>query len=65
MIVASSGSPFGAMQPPTTVITMGKSSFVVFETGLAVNFITVFFSLSVVSALMIGGWMTGTSDMYE
>jgi len=53
------------MQPPTTVITIGNSSFVVFETGLAVNFITVFFSFSVVSRRMIGGCSTGTSDMYE
>ena len=63
MIVASSGSPFGAMQPPTIVITSGKSSFVVLETGLAVNFMAVFFSFSVVSARMIGGWITGTRAM--
>ena len=51
------------MQPPTIVMTSGKSSFVVLETGLAVNFMAVFFSFSVVSAFMIGGWITGTRAM--
>jgi len=33
------------------------------ETGLATAFMTVCLSFIVVRSLMIGSWMTGTSDM--
>ena len=51
------------MRPPRIVMTRGKRSFVVLETGLATGFITVWRSFFVVRSRMIGGWMIGTSDM--
>ena len=63
MIVPKSGNPFGAMMPPMIVMTRGKRSFVVLETGRAVGFIAVDRSFFVVKRRMIGGWMIGTRDM--
>ena len=55
MIVARRGRPLGAIRPPTMVMTMGKSIFVVLETLFAWLFMTVVRSFCVVSILMMGG----------
>ncbi len=61
----TSGTQMGASTPATTVTTMGKSIKTVLETGTSVLSIRILRSCSVVSSLMTGGWIMGTSAMYE
>ena len=65
MMVASRGRPLGAMNPPKMVTTIGKTILVVFDAGFVwVNSdMLICRSFSVVSSLIIGGWITGTRDM--
>src|SRR5512136_624282 len=65
MIVPSNGNPFGAIRPPITVTTKGKRILVVFETELLTAPMLITLSSLEVKSFMIGGWITGTKDMYE
>ena len=58
------GAVEGSMQHTTIVTITGNIILSRLETGLSCS-ILILRSFSVVSALMIGGWMIGTSDMYE
>ena len=61
-----SGVPRGAMMDAITVTTMGNRMRVVLDTGACCTMpMTICFSRAVVSTRMIGGWISGTSDMYE
>ena len=66
MTVPINGAPLGARIEAKMVTTTGKIILVVFEIGcfLAAP-MTICLSLFVVSARMIGGWISGTKDIYE
>ncbi|OPY06818.1 MAG: hypothetical protein A4E67_01356 [Syntrophaceae bacterium PtaB.Bin038] len=59
-----SGAASGSISTHTIVTAIGKMIRSVFDTGRSCSITTVriFF---VVSSFMIGGWMIGTSAMYE
>ncbi len=65
MIVPINGAPFGARIEAKIVTTIGKKIFVVLDTGWRTATMTICRSFWVVRARMIGGWMSGTRDMYE
>ena len=65
MIVPRSGNPIGAIRPPITVTTKGKRILVVFETDFLTTPMLMTFSCLEVKSFMMGGWITGTKDIYE
>jgi hypothetical protein len=60
--IARSGAAGGTMRTPTNVTASGKMILTFCETGRGVSMTTIR-SFSVVSSLMIGGWMRGTRAM--
>ena len=62
--IPTSEAASGRSSETITVTITGKSIFSSFETGRRVS-ITTLRSFFVVSARIIGGWMTGTSAIYE
>src|SRR6478672_12636328 len=66
MTMPIKGAPLGARIEAKIVTIIGNATFVAREIGC--NFaapMTIWRYFSVVNARMIGGWMSGTSDMYE
>ena len=62
--IPTSGAVVGRIRHTTIVTTIGNRIFSSFDTGRSCA-IFIFLSFSVVSAFIIGGWIIGTSDMYE
>ena len=59
-----SGAVVGRISTTTTVTTIGKRIFSSLETGLNCSILTSL-SFLVVKSFIIGGWIIGTSDIYE
>ena len=62
--IPTSGAVVGRINTTTIVTITGKRIFSSFETGLSCS-ILIFLSFSVVRSFIIGGWIIGTSDIYE
>ena len=64
MSIPTSGAVVGRISTTTTVTTIGKRIFSSLETGLNCSILTSL-SFLVVKSFIIGGWIIGTSDIYE
>ncbi len=62
--IPTSGAVVGRIITTTIVTIIGKRIFSSFETGLSCS-ILILRSFSVVRSFIIGGWIIGTSDIYE
>ena len=62
--IPTSGAVVGSIRTTTSVTMIGKRIFSILVTGLSCGILTSL-SFFVVRAFMIGGWITGTSDIYE
>ena len=62
--IPNKGAADGSIKPINMVRVIGKIIFSVCDTTLNC-FISITLSASVVSALIIGGWIKGTNAMYE
>ena len=60
----SNGAAAGSKSATRSSNTIGKTIFSILETSLSWT-IFIFLSFSLVIALIIGGWIRGTSAMYE